>query len=92
MHFKGGDLSYIVKEGEKVFCEVHEVMGKERKRWQARLASQSIPKYAASLVYIGGGRPKGHGARLSGDSEMEANSNLRQWLGKRGVDLNHEDK
>lgn len=60
----GGDLNYLVKEGDKVFCEVTEIVGKDRKKWQTILQScptgqvQSVPKYMATMVYIGSGRPK----------------------------------
>lgn len=40
------------------------------------------------LVYVGGGRPKGHDENLGQMEEMKKNGNLIQWLGKRGMQLN----
>lgn len=77
-----GDLRYVINENDKVFVEVTDLLGKEKKKWQSRLGSQNIPKFIASLVYIGGGRPKQ--GKISGS--VADNNNLVPWLKKRGLD------
>ena len=49
-------MSYLLHEGIKVKCEITEMTGKQKKMWQTRLGSKTIPNYLAQLVYIGGGR------------------------------------
>jgi len=78
-----GDLSYLINDNDKYFVEVTDLVGKEKRKWQTRMGTENIPKYIATLVYIGGGRPK---ASRINDS-IESNSNLQQWLRKRGMDL-----
>ena len=34
--------------------EVAGLIGKEKKRWQAKLGNQAVPKFIASLVFEGG--------------------------------------
>jgi hypothetical protein len=77
-----GDLRYVINENDKVFVEVTDLLGKEKKKWQSRLGSQNIPKFIASLVYIGGGRPKQ--GKIS--ARVADNNNLGPWLKKRGLD------
>ena len=79
-----GDLAYLVNDTDKYFVEVTDLVGKEKRRWQTRMATENIPKLIATLVYIGGGRPKA--ARLN--DSVESNTNLQQWLRKRGMNLN----
>ena len=76
-----GDLRYVINEHDKVFVEVTDLIGKERKKWQSRLGTQNIPKFIASLVYIGGGRPKPD--KISANA---ADNNMVPWLKKRGMD------
>jgi hypothetical protein len=76
-----GDLRYLINENDKVFVEVTDLLGKEKKKWQSRLGSQNIPKFIASLVYIGGGRPK-QGKILGSVTD----NNLVPWLKKRNMD------
>ena len=78
-----GDLNYVLQENDKVFVEVVDLMGKEKKKWQNRLGSLNIPKFIATLVFIGGGRPKAE--KMTED--FTKNSNLVQWLNKRNIDV-----
>ena len=80
---KKGDLSYVMSENDKYFVEVTDLVGKEKKNWQARLGSANIPKFIATIVYVGGGRPKVD--RINED--ILSNSNLMQWLKKRKMDV-----
>lgn len=79
-----GDLNYVLQENDKVFVEVADLIGKEKKKWQNKLNNVAIPKFIATLVYIGGGRPKAE--KLTED--FSKNSNLIQWLNKRNLDMN----
>ncbi|TRY78326.1 hypothetical protein TCAL_15357 [Tigriopus californicus] len=79
--------SYIFREGDKVFCEATEISGREKKKWQAKLGIQSIPKYMATIVFVGGGRPKSNNPKLCDMDELESNTNLMQWLKKRNVEM-----
>lgn len=83
MPITSGDLRYVINENDKVFVEVTDLLGKEKKKWQNRLGSQNIPKFIASLVYIGGGRPKQGKVSCS----VAGNNNLVPWLKKRGLDI-----
>ena len=74
---KSGDLNYFMNEGDKVFVEATELIGKDKKKWQTKLGNAQVPKYIAALVFIGGGRPKPE--RINDD--YKNNSNLIQWLG-----------
>lgn len=87
VHFRKGDLKYIFREGDKVFCEATEISGREKKKWQAKLGIQSIPKYMATIVFVGGGRPKSNNPKLCDMEELESNTNLMQWLKKRNVEM-----
>ena len=78
-----GDLNYVLQENDKVFVEVVDLLGKEKKKWQNRLGSPQVPKYIATLVFVGGGRPKAE--KISED--FTKNSNLVQWLNKRNIDI-----
>jgi hypothetical protein len=78
-----GDLAYLINENDKYFVEVTDLVGKEKRRWQTRMGTENIPKYLATLVYIGGGRPKA--ARLN--DSIDSNTNLQQWLRKRGMNM-----
>merc|ERR1712013_753880 len=79
-----GDLNYVMQENDKVFVEVADLLGKEKKKWQNRLGSTQVPRFIASLVFVGGGRPKAE--RVTED--FTKNSNLIQWLNKRNIDIN----
>lgn len=87
VNFRGGDITYFLKEGTKVMVEVSEIIGKDRKKWQTKLGSQSIPKYTATIVYVGGGRPKESANKVFSLNELNENTNLKQWLNKRGRDM-----
>jgi len=78
-----GDLSYVMNENDKYFVEVTDLIGKEKRKWQSRLGAENIPKFIATLVYVGGGRPKAE--RINDD--IASNSNLEQWLKKRNIEL-----
>ena len=78
-----GDLNYVLQENDKVFVEVVDLLGKEKKKWQNRLGSPQVPKYIATLVFVGGGRPKAE--KITED--FTKNSNLVQWLNKRNIDI-----
>ena len=71
-----------MNESDKYFVEVTDLVGKEKRKWQTRLGTDNIPKFIASMVYVGGGRPKLE--RLSDD--VNSNSNLIQWLAKRDLE------
>jgi len=79
-----GDLNYVLQENDKVFVEVADLLGKEKKKWQSRLGSVQVPRFIASLVFVGGGRPKAE--RVTED--FTKNANLVQWLNKRNIDIN----
>ena len=83
-----GDLNYVLQENDKVFVEVVDLLGKEKKKWQNRLGSTQVPKFIATLVFIGGGRPKVE--KISED--FTKNSNLVQWLNKRNMDIEQFNK
>ncbi len=87
VHWSHGDLNYLFKKGQYVFCEVIEVSSKAKKKWQSKLGVVNIPKFCASLVYIGGGRPKCHDPSEAFLEKLEANKNLQQWLTRRGIGL-----
>lgn len=78
-----GDLAYLINDNDKYFVEVTDLVGKEKRRWQTRMGTDSIPKFIATLVYIGGGRPKA--SRLN--DSIDSNTNLQQWLRKRGMNV-----
>lgn len=78
-----GDLNYVLQENDKVFVEVVDLLGKDKKKWQNRLGSTQVPKFIATLVFVGGGRPKAD--KMSED--FTKNSNLVQWLNKRNIDI-----
>ena len=78
-----GDLNYVLQENDKVFVEVVDLLGKEKKKWQSRLGTTQVPKFIATLVFVGGGRPKVE--KISDD--FTKNSNLVQWLNKRNMDI-----
>merc|ERR1719471_1869497 len=83
VQISNGDLNYVLQENDKVFVEVVDLLGKEKKKWQNRLGSPQVPKYIATLVFVGGGRPKLE--KMSED--FTKNSNLVQWLNKRNIDI-----
>ena len=83
VQISNGDLNYVLQENDKVFVEVADLMGKDKKKWQSRLGSVQVPKFVATLVFIGGGRPK---AEKVGE-DFTKNSNLVQWLNKRNIDI-----
>lgn len=57
VNLTGGDMSYLIHEGAKVKCELSEISSVRQKRvWQTRLGSKTVPNYLAQIVYIGGGR------------------------------------
>ena len=78
-----GDLNYVMSENDKYFVEVTDLIGKEKKKWQTRLGTLNIPKFIATIVYVGGGRPKADKLK----EEISSNSNLMQWLKKRSMDV-----
>jgi len=82
VHISRGDLNYVMSENDKYFVEVTDLIGKEKKKWKTRLGSANIPKFIATIVYVGGGRPK---AEKLGE-EISSNSNLMQWAKKRSMD------
>jgi len=82
IHISKGDLSYLMNESDKYFVEVTDLVGKEKRKWQTRLGTDNIPKFIATMVYVGGGRPKLE--RLSDD--ISSNCNLVQWLKKRDLE------
>ena len=79
---ENGDLSYVMSEHDKYFVEFTDLIGKEKKKWQTRLGTTNIPKFIATIDYVGGGRPKPE--KLN---EISSNSNLLQWLKKRNMDV-----
>ena len=79
----GGDLNYVLQENDKVFVEVTDLIGKEKKKWQNKLGNMAVPKFIASLVFVGGGRPKAEKIQ----EDFTKNSNLTQWLNKRNIDV-----
>ena len=88
VNISNGDLNHVLKVSDRVFCEASEIIGvKERKKWQLRLNSDRIPKYFATLVYVGGGRPKGIIPQLQSLHGLQNNTNLIQWLQKRSLDI-----
>jgi len=83
VQLKSGDLNYVLQENDKVFVEIADLLGKEKKKWQNKLGTISVPKFVASLVFVGGGRPKAD--RVNED--FTKNANLVQWLNKRNIDI-----
>ena len=66
-----------------MFVEVADLIGKEKKKWQNKLGNQAVPKFIASLVFVGGGRPKAEKVT----EDFAKNANLVQWLNKRNIDV-----
>ena len=83
VQISNGDLNYVLQENDKVFVEVVDLLGKDKKKWQNRLGSVQVPKFIATMVFVGGGRPKLE--KMSED--FTKNSNLVQWLNKRNIDI-----
>ena len=57
VQISNGDLNYVLQENDKVFVEVVDLLGKDKKKWQNRLGSVQVPKFIATMVFVGGGRP-----------------------------------
>jgi len=85
VQIKNGDLNFFMKEGDKLFVEATELIGKDKKKWQTKLGNATVPKYIASIVFIGGGRPKPERSH----DDFTKNSNLVQWLNKRNINIQH---
>ncbi|XP_040573070.1 uncharacterized protein [Lepeophtheirus salmonis] len=79
---KNVDISKLLKEGEKIFCEASEIIGRDRKKWQARLGVSRVPNYSANLVWLSS-RPKATDANY----DYTYNNNLIQWLRKRDCSM-----
>jgi len=95
VHFQRGDLSYVLKEGDKVTVEVTEFSGgKERKRMFAKvkncldkMSSLPLPSHYAQLVYVGS-RPKPNNCCCEpppNEFDVEHTPNLKLWLTKRNL-------
>ena len=95
VHFQRGDLSYVLKEGDKVTVEVTEFSGgKERKRMFAKvkssldkMSSLPLPCHYAQLVYIGSRSKPNNCCPDSPPNEfdIEHTPNLKLWLTKRSL-------
>ena len=42
VQISNGDLNYVLQENDKVFVEVADLMGKDKKKWQSRLGSVQV--------------------------------------------------
>merc|ERR1711872_509101 len=60
----------------------------EKRKWQSRLGAENIPKFIATLVYVGGGRPKADKVK----EEISSINNLVPWLKKRDLDVGTFEK
>lgn len=95
IHFQRGDLSYVLKEGDRVTVEVTEFSGgKERKRMYSKvktclekLSSSPLPCHYALLTYVGS-RPKPINCcpdPAPTEFDVEHTPNLKLWLTKRNI-------